>query len=210
MEPGAVPASAVCAVSVAGIILAGGASTRLGQPKQLVELGGERLLERAVRTARQAGLSPVIVVVGARAAEITAQCDLREAQIVRCERWAEGMSQALASGVAAVAETNAASCVVLTSDMPFVTPLHLQALTKRRGEVRASGYDGRKGIPAHFPRGTFRELQHLEGDTGARDLLQSAPSVDLGADALDIDTPEDLAAARARFATVKRLRKGAR
>ncbi len=192
------------------MILAAGASTRLGQPKQLVELGGERLLERAVRIAREAGLSPVIVVVGARAAEITAQCDLREAQIVRCERWAEGMSQALAAGVAAVGETNASSCVVLSSDMPFVTPMHLQALTKRRGEVRASEYDGRKGIPAHFPRGVFAELKRLEGDTGARELLQSALSVDLGADALDVDTPGDLAAARARFGTVKRLRKGAR
>ncbi len=192
------------------MILAAGASTRLGQPKQLVELGGERLLERAVRTAREAGLAPVIVVVGARAAEITAQCDLREAQIVRCERWAEGMSQALAAGVAAVAETNASSCVVLTSDMPFVTPLHLQALCKRRSEVRASEYDGRKGVPAHLPRSTFADLQRLEGDIGARDLLQSALSVDLKADALDIDTLADLSAARARFGTVKRLRKGAR
>lgn len=197
-------------MSVAAVILAAGASTRLGQAKQLVELGGERLLERAVRIAREAGLSPVIVVVGARAAEITAQCDLRDARIVRCERWAEGMSQAIAVGIAAVAETNAASCMVLTSDMPFVTPLHLQALAKRRGEVRASAYAGRKGVPAHFPRAAFAELVRLEGDTGARDLLQSAPSVELNADALDIDTPGDLVAARARFGTVKRLRKGAR
>ena len=197
-------------MSVAAVILAAGASTRLGQPKQLVELGGERLLERAVRTAREAGLSPVIVVVGARAAEITAQCNLREAQIVRCERWAEGMSQALAAGVAAVAETNASSCVVLTTDMPFITSLHLQSLSKRRGEVRASEYAGRKGVPAHFPRSTFSELLRLEGDTGARDLLQAAVAVDLNDNALDIDTPQDLAAARSRFGTVKRLRKGAR
>lgn len=197
-------------MSVAAVILAAGASTRLGQPKQLVELGGERLLERAVRTAREAGLSPVIVVVGARAAEITAQCDLREAQIVRCERWAEGMSQALAAGIGAIAETNAASCVVLTADMPFVTPLHLQSLTRRRSEVRASEYAGRKGVPAHFPRSTFAELQRLEGDTGARDLLQASLAIDLNDNALDIDTPQDLAVARARFGTVKRLRKGAR
>ncbi len=197
-------------MSVAAIILAAGASTRLGQPKQLVELGGERLLERAVRLAREAGLAPVIVVVGARAAEIIAQCDLREAQIVRCERWAEGMGQAVSAGIAAVAETNAASAMVLTSDMPFITPAHLQALSKRRNEVRASGYAGHKGVPAHFPRHVFGELLRLEGDSGARDLLQAAPSVDLGEDALDIDTPEDLSKARARFASLKRLRKGAR
>lgn len=197
-------------MSVAAIILAAGSSTRLGEPKQLVELGGERLLKRAVRTAREAGLSPVIVVVGARAAEITAQCDLREAQVVRCERWAEGMSQAIAAGVAAAAETNAASVVVMTTDMPFVTPTHLQALSKRRGDVRASGYAGHKGVPAHFPRSRFADLLRLEGEGGARDLLQSAVALDLGADALDIDTAQDLSAARARFGSVKRLRKGAR
>ncbi len=197
-------------MSVAAVILAAGSSTRLGQAKQLVELGGERLLERAVRTAREAGLSPVVVVVGARAAQITAQCDLRDAQVVRCERWAEGMSQAIAAGVAAAAETNAASAVVMTTDMPFVTPTHLQALCKRRGDVRASEYAGRKGVPAHFPRSAFSALLQLQGDSGARDLLQSAVAVDLGADALDIDTAEDLSAARARFGSVKRLRKGAR
>lgn len=197
-------------MSVAAIILAAGASTRLGEPKQLVQLGGESLLERAVRTAREAGLSPVIVVVGARAAEITAQCDLRNAQVVRCERWAEGMSQALRVGIAAVEETNAASAVVLTSDMPFVTAAHLQALSRRHGDLRASAYGGRKGVPAHFPRIAFSELEQLEGDSGARDLLQTAQAIELGEDALDIDTAENLAKARARFGTVKRLRKGAR
>lgn len=197
-------------MSVAAVILAAGSSTRLGEPKQLVQLGGERLLERAVRTAREAGLSPIFVVVGARAAEITAQCDLREAQVVRCERWADGMSQALRAGIAAVEDTNAASAVVLTSDMPFVTAAHLQALSRRHKDLRASGYDGRKGVPAHFPRGVFRELQQLEGDNGARELLKSAVAIDLGEDALDIDTPENLAQARVRFGSVKRLRKGAR
>ena len=197
-------------MSVAGVILAAGNSTRLREPKQLVQLGGERLLERTVRLAREAGLSPIIVVVGARAAEILAQCDLHGAQVVRSERWAEGMSYAVRAGIAAVVETNAASAVVLTSDMPFVTPKHLQALTKRHSELRASSYNGRKGVPAHFPRAYFRELERLEGDSGARDILQQALTVELGEDALDIDTPEDLAAARARFGSVKRLRKGAR
>lgn len=167
-------------------------------------------MERAVRLAREAGLSPIIVVVGARAAEILAQCDLHGAQVVRSERWAEGMSYAVRAGIAAVAESNAASAVVLTSDMPFVTPKHLQALTRRHSELRASSYGGRKGVPAHFPRAYFRELERLEGDSGARDLLQNGLSVELGEDALDIDTPEDLAAARTRFGSVKRLRKGVR
>ena len=197
-------------MAVAGVILAAGASERLGEPKQLVEFGGETLLERAVRVSREAGLSPVIVVLGARAGEIVTRCDLRAAQVVRCDRWAEGMSRTLATGINAVAETNAASVVVLTSDMPFVTAEHLMALTRKRGEVRASAYAGHHGIPAHFPRRWYPDLMRLEGDAGARDLLRDAPSVELGDDALDVDTREDLQRARERFAGMKRLRKGAR
>lgn len=197
-------------VAVAAVILAAGDSRRLGEPKQLIELGGERLLERSVRTCREAGLHPVFVVLGARAAEISAQCDLRDAEVVRCERWVEGMGQAVAAGVAAVAERNAASAIVMTCDMPFVTPAHLMALGRKRTEVCASAYAGRHGVPAHFPRSAFADLMRLQGDAGARELLTKAKGVELGDDALDIDTPEDLVRARERFAGQKRRRRGAR
>lgn len=198
-------------MSIAAVVLAAGGSTRLGEPKQLVELGGEALLERAVRLCREAGLSPVIVVLGARAAEIVTQCDLRDAQVVRCERWAEGMSQPLVAGVAAVSETKAGSALVMTCDMPFVTPQHLTALCRKRNEVCASAYAGRRGVPAHFPRAVFGQLMRLEGDAGARELLQSAKAIALSEeDALDVDTVDDVVRARERFAQQKRLRKGAR
>ena len=197
-------------MSVAGIVLAAGASQRLGKPKQLVELGGETLLERAVRTCREAGLHPLFVVLGARAAEVAAHCDLRDAEVVRCEGWAEGMSQALASGIAAAMEMKAASAIVMTCDMPFVTPAHLTALARKRAEVCASGYGERRGVPAHFPRTAFSALLRLKGDVGARELLANAKVVELGKDALDVDTPEDVERARERFAGMKRLRRGAR
>ena len=197
-------------MSVAGVVLAAGGSARLGEPKQLVELEGERLLERAVRLAREAGLSPVIVVLGARAAEIATQCDLRGAQIERCERWTEGMSQAIAVGIRAAQEQGVKAAVVMTSDMPFVTPEHLRALCKRRDAVRASSYDGRNGVPAHFPASTFFQLQALQGDAGARALLKTANAVALGEAALDVDTPQDVITARERLGAMRRLRKGAR
>ena len=198
-------------MSVAAVVLAAGASTRLGEPKQLVELGGERLLERAVRICREAGLGPIVVVLGARAAEIGAVCDLRGTTVVRCERWAEGMSQALGVGIGAVMEeARVSSAVVVTADMPFVTPAHLTALCRKKGAVRASGYAGRKGVPAHLPRAVFEQLMRLEGDAGARELLQNATAVELEEDAVDIDTSADLEAARARFTRETRRRKGAR
>ena len=195
----------------AAIVLAAGASTRLGEPKQLIELGGERLLERAVRTAREAGLKRVVVVVGARAAEIISQCDLRDAEIVHCKAWAEGMSQSLAAGLAAVEQLGVRGAVVMTADMPFVTPSHLMALARKSGSARASSYAGRHGVPAYFPSAMFAALKKLTGDAGARDLLRQASAVALDeADALDVDTPEALAAVRARFAVEGRGKRGER
>src|SRR5690242_640035 len=76
----ALPAHAMCrghSGVTAAVILAAGASTRLGQPKQLIQLGGETLLERAVRVADEAGCWPTVVVLGADARRVLAGCSLR-------------------------------------------------------------------------------------------------------------------------------------
>jgi CTP:molybdopterin cytidylyltransferase MocA len=193
------------------VVLAAGASTRLGEPKQLVLLGGETLLERAVRTCVEAGLKPVIVVLGANATQVAARCDLRAAEVVRCERWAEGMGQSIAVGIGAAQEAGARSAVVLTADMPFVSAEHLAMLSRKREDVRASNYAGRNGVPAHFPQSMFGELMSLHGDAGARALLSEATCVPLSAEqALDVDTKDDLVKVRAQFAVAKRPKKGSR
>jgi CTP:molybdopterin cytidylyltransferase MocA len=198
-------------MSIAAVVLAAGASSRLGEAKQLLSVGGERLLDRAVRVAREAGLSPIIVVLGSKAAEIAASCDLRDALVVRCERWDEGMSRSLQAGIEAAAKADRVeAAVVMTADMPFVTAEHLRALARKKNTVRASRYGGRNGVPAHFPRAAFAELLRLEGDAGARKLLGDAASVELGEAALDVDTAEDLAEARRQIGVAKRLRRGAR
>lgn len=81
------------------MVLAAGSSSRLGSPKQLVRLGGENLLERAVRVAREAGCGPVVVVLGASADLIRLQCDLGDACVVVNEDWASGMGASVAAGV---------------------------------------------------------------------------------------------------------------
>jgi molybdenum cofactor cytidylyltransferase len=185
---------------VAAIVLAAGASTRLGWPKQLVPLHRETLLERAVRVAREAGCSPVVVVLGANAAQIGEKCDLAGVD-VRCNsEWEEGLASSLRVGIAAVRGLDAA--VVLTCDMPAVTARHLRELMAD-GDVAASSYGGRRGVPAFFPGAMFQELLALRGDAGARALLESARAVPLPAGELDIDTPEDVAAMRRFFADDK-------
>jgi len=183
----------------AAIILAAGASTRLGEPKQLVEFVGERLLERAVRTAREAGCGPVVVVLGAGAGTIQAQCSLRDATVIHNMEWKEGMASSIRAGVAALPlETE--SAIVMTCDQPAVTAAHLQRLMAAMGNgAVASEYSGRRGVPACFPAVLFAELAQLRGDQGAAKLLQQSPAVPLPFGEVDVDTPEGLRSAHVLF-----------
>ncbi|MGD0799148.1 MAG: nucleotidyltransferase family protein [Acidobacteriaceae bacterium] len=184
----------------AAVVLAAGASTRLGEPKQLAMVGGERLLERAVRVAREAGCVPVVVVLGARAEAIRAACGLGDAMVVVHEGWGEGMGASIRVGVRACMDAvgDAEGVVVMTCDQPAVTAEHLLVLMAT-GETTASGYAGRRGVPAYFPAGMFGVLLELKGDAGARELLREARVVELVGGELDVDTAEGLAEARRVF-----------
>ena len=179
-------------IVTAAVVLAAGASTRLGEPKQLVMLGGEALLERAARTATAAGCAPVVVMLGAAGEQIAARCDLGDAVTVLNPEWAEGMASSIRAGVAAVA--GATGIVLMTCDQPAVTAEHLRALMAS-SEVTASSYAGRRGVPAYFPAASFAALLDLRGDSGARELLRAAVAIDLPGGELDVDTAADLAAA---------------
>ena len=182
----------------AAIVLAAGASTRLGSAKQLATLDGERLLDRALRVAGEAGLSPVVVVLGARAAAIQKGCDLGGATVVHNSQWAEGMGASIRAGVAALgAETLGA--IVMTCDQPAVNAAHLRTLCANPAETVASSYAGRHGVPAYFPASAFAALLELTGDQGARALLKTAQAVTLPGGELDIDSPESLHEARKMF-----------
>ena len=184
------------AAGIAGVILAAGASTRLGQPKQLVEFGGETLLSRAVRSADEAGCWPIVVVLGADARRVLSRCSLRCVAVLVNPWWQEGMASSLRLGIASV--TSWDGVLLMTCDQPAVTPEHLQALADSE-EPTASSYANRRGVPAFFPRSSFPELLKLKGDSGARDLLRQARTIELAGGELDIDTDGDLAEARARF-----------
>jgi CTP:molybdopterin cytidylyltransferase MocA len=182
----------------AAVVLAAGASTRLGEPKQLVVIGGETLLERAVRTARAAGCAPVVVVLGAAAERIRAACELGDAAVVLNHGWDEGMASSVRVGLTACCGddvgTGVDGVVLMTCDQPAVTAEHLRALMAG-GELTASAYAGRHGVPAYFPQKYFKELLELVGDSGARALLSQARSEELSHGELDIDTAEDIAQA---------------
>jgi CTP:molybdopterin cytidylyltransferase MocA len=184
-------------VSVAAVVLAAGASRRLGELKQLVRLQDETLVERAVRVCREAGCEPVVVVLGASADRVRETCSLKTALSVINEDWSDGMGSSVRTGIGSLGP-NVNGCVIMTCDMPAVSPEHLRKLMSAE-EVTASFYGERRGVPAYFPRARFTELMELRGDAGAREMLRDAPAVQLAGGEMDVDTAEDLAKARERF-----------
>ncbi len=185
-------------MTTAAVVLAAGFSRRLGRPKQEVLLGGETLLERAVRTATDAGLAPVIAVV--REAAWTERLAALGAVIVPNAEAAEGMASSVRAGVARAQTAAVTAAVLMTCDQPLLRPGHLRQLCAEPTRVVASGYGGRKGVPAFFPASAFAELLALRGDAGARDLLRDAEVIPNEELVLDIDTEEDLREAKRRMA----------
>lgn len=188
------------------VILAAGASTRMGSPKQLLPLDGRPLLVRAVESALDSPAWPIVVVLGAHAAQIRPVLAQLPVLIVETPEWSEGMAASIRAGVGTLRQFSRALDGVLVAlcDQPaFSADVIVQLVAAQRTTGRsivAARYAGRHGAPALFLRPHFDTLTHLTGENGARDLLngQAAPvtAVDLPSLALDLDTPADLAAFR--------------
>ena len=192
-------------MTVAGLLLAAGAGRRMGTPKALVELNDEPLVTRALRSLREAGASPRIVVLGAAADDaglVVADAD-PEAVAVVAPRWADGMGESLRAGLGAV-PAEADAVVVLLVDTPGITAAALarvMAAATPAGIVRGV-YEGRPGHPVVFGRHHLAAVAAAaHDDVGARGYL--AGRDDVGAVEVadvatrdDVDTPADLARLR--------------
>jgi CTP:molybdopterin cytidylyltransferase MocA len=184
-------------LAVGAVVLAAGASRRLGRAKQLIELDGMPLIARVVGVVRGAAVSATCVVVGARAREIAPVVD--GAEVVHNPLWETGMASSIHCGVAWAEAGGCDALLLCVCDQPHLSVAHLDALIRVHAvdrDVVASRYGDVMGVPAVFPRARFADLAALSGDRGARELLaRCAPRVvrwDLGA--VDLDTPRDLAA----------------
>lgn len=186
----------------AAIILAAGASTRLGRPKQLVEVEGESLLRRTTRLAIESGCSPVFVILGRDAASFLPELGDLEATALINEEWQSGMASSLQVGLKAVLAGNGLpNTMVLVCDQPQLDLALLQGLLTKHRSLRpsmtASQYGETLGVPAIFSKQIFGELLDLAGDQGARKILmrhrEDVSAVPFPGGGFDLDTPEDLA-----------------
>ena len=185
------------------MVLAAGGSARLGLPKQLIEFRGEPLVRRAARSAADAGAAPVIVVVGAKAADtILALNGLSFTSTVFNEQWRAGLASSLVTGIRELQRLDARADGVLlvTADQPLVDAAALRRLLDAFAEgarLVAAEYSGTIGVPAVIGREHLDSLLALEGDAGAgrwlREQDDAVRRMPLPEAAVDVDTAEDAA-----------------
>jgi molybdenum cofactor cytidylyltransferase len=181
------------------IVLAAGASSRFGSAKQLVRVSGRPLLHSAVARAAEVAGAAVMVVLGARAAELAPLLKHSQSSVLINRDWREGMASSIRAGVVRLPASCTAVLLMLV-DQAAVTGEDLKRLVsawrRQPDYIAAARYGTTTGVPAIFPRSTFLDLQSLRGDVGARVLLQRNPDrvvrVPMASAAIDIDTPEDL------------------
>jgi CTP:molybdopterin cytidylyltransferase MocA len=193
-------------VSVAGLVLAGGAGRRFGGPKALVIFDGERLVDRAVRLLNTGGCDPVVVVSGA------APLNVAGALVVPNPDWPEGMGSSLRAGLASLAADpvtavslavgQATAVAVVPVDTPWlgVEAVRRVIMAHHDGAaVAAATYDGKRGHPVLLGRVHWEAVSAAAvGDVGARGFLAAHPELityvpcDGTGRPDDVDTPADL------------------
>jgi len=186
------------------IILAAGASRRLGRAKQLVQTEGETLLSRTVRIVLDSGVTTIVVVLGANHESITKAVDLSGVHSVINPDWEQGVASSIRTGVLEIQrlDPDSGAVMILACDQPRLTATYLRSMVEaQEGAVEptiiASEYSGVVGIPAIFPASQFRNLMGLRGDVGAKQILRNSKSAiitfPLAEGELDVDRPADLA-----------------
>jgi molybdenum cofactor cytidylyltransferase len=189
--------------AIAGILLAAGMSSRMGENKMLLAVAGESVLRGGARRALAGGLSPLIVVLGAEADRAAAELDGLPCTIVQNRQYTSGMTSSIHAGLGALPAATGAA-IILLADMPLVTADMIRAMAQRYHETGAplviSRYEGVIAPPTLFDRSLFIEL--LSSD-GGRQVVQrhqvAAHVLDWPAATLaDLDTPEDYARITAR------------
>ena len=184
---------------VALLLLAAGASTRMGRPKQLLPWQGRTLLRHA---AVASGCAPIVLVTGALHQELVAEVAGLPVQDVRNEGWESGMASSIQTGLAVVALAQPRAVLIMLTDQPLVTPELLRQLVARQQQTQApivaAAYGDTLGVPAIFAHSMLPELLQLQGQQGAVRLIAchgaAVGQVAFPAGLLDVDTPEQYAA----------------
>jgi molybdenum cofactor cytidylyltransferase len=193
------------------ILLAAGASTRLGSAKQLVEFNGVPLIVHAAQTALATVCHPVIVVLGADAprfepllSNLKSEISNFEFHITTNPDWSRGMGTSIRAGMKALQPSTVDAVLILLCDQPLITATRLnqmiEAFFASGKTMSAARYAGALGTPAIFSAVHFEELQNLGDAQGGKAILHrhanQVHAFDLPEAAIDLDTSDDLQSLR--------------
>lgn len=190
---------------IAGILLAAGTSSRMGENKLLLGIGGEPLLCRVARQALAGGLEPLVVVLGHEAERARALLAGVDCTTVENPAYATGQPSSVAAGIAAL-PPGIDAAMILLADMPFVSPAMIRSLVERRSTSGArlviSRYGEIQAPPALYDRSLFAELSNMTDGRCGREVIarhrDEAEALVWPSDRLaDLDLPDDLARVRA-------------
>lgn len=186
-----------CAV----LVIAAGESKRMGRPKQLLEWEGETLINRITKLITNTLTFPVYLVLGANAKSIQSQLPIMNVNIVINDQWKQGMSSSIKTGLLAALSDNKdlKGVLMVVCDQPYIDGSILKSLMELQIEkdtpMAAAYYNNVIGTPALFHQSIFNDLLSLEGDVGAKRIIQSRPEevakLHFEAGLIDIDTIED-------------------
>ena len=183
------------------IILAAGASRRMGPPKQLLKIDGQTLIERTIALTQVIDNQKTVVVLGANADKIRPYIPQQEkVNVIVNEDWQQGMGTTLRKGMDFFLRQadNFKAVVVMVCDQPYLTSEKLQQLIHQykatKAAIIATAYNGIKGVPALFDNSLFSKLITLNKDEGARKIIKNfkgtVATIDFPEGVIDLDTPE--------------------
>ena len=190
---------------ISGIVLAAGASSRMGQAKAALPLGqtGETVVARVVRTLLEGGVPNVVVVAGAHIDAVRAAMPRHEsrARVIEHLGWAQGQLSSLLAGLDAIDDPLLEAAVVTLVDVPLVRSATvadvIAAWRRTRAPIVRPAQGSRHGHPVIFDRSIFADLRSADPDTGAkavfeihRERILNVEVNDAGAFE-DMDTPAD-------------------
>lgn len=183
------------------VLLAAGASTRLGKPKQLLLYEGNTLFQNGVQVAIDSGVKPIVAVLGANALLLMKQIKNEAVQLVINKNWQEGIASSIRCGLEKLLEIcpGATAAIIMVCDQPFVTPKLMNDLAANYLEtgkpIIASKYENILGTPALFDQTIFAALLALKGDIGAKKIIMEhvdlVSAVEFPMGNIDIDTGND-------------------
>ncbi|MCD2257745.1 nucleotidyltransferase family protein [Psychroserpens luteolus] len=185
-------------MKVAILILAAGSSNRMGTAKQLLTIGHTTLIGKSIETALQSNAKEVFCVLGANAEKIRKSITSYNVDIIINTNYNNGLSSSIIAGLDHIENLNFDAVLITLADQPRIDVNHLNVLidsfNQNPSKISASDYQDNNGVPAIFPKTYFKQLKRLEGDKGAKNVLNSNNQNVIKVNCntlLDIDTQQD-------------------